>query len=44
VFDLTFQGLENASVLNKLGSVEPRLSLLRCFLLNRASHCCDVFC
>jgi hypothetical protein len=28
VFDPTFQGLENASMLNELGSVEMQLSLL----------------
>jgi hypothetical protein len=33
VFNLTFQGLENASVLNELGSAEMQLSLLRCFLV-----------
>jgi hypothetical protein len=32
LFDPTFQGLENASVLNDVGSVETQLSLLRCFL------------
>jgi hypothetical protein len=32
VFDPTFQGLENASMPNELGSVEMQLSLLCCFL------------
>jgi hypothetical protein len=32
VFDLTFQGLENASMLNESGSVEMQLSLLQRFL------------